>query len=280
VACSSCDVWVELLWLTQRVERLTGCISALQILHIHRTRSLLRKNLSEVQAIHAVHGAQTQILQSSIQSIWINVRQATGQGSAKIHACILLLRIDSDQVLMVQEVLLSQTTELPCQNALISSKLHSMMLLWHQKLWHRRLRLLGGCRRRRLRGGPTTIVALFLLLLRWHHLVHDGRCYLRLKLIARDVLTGVLILILIQVWLLLIVFGPTTLILPCLVGVLRLRLSSAISCLAAAPVRSDLVIVLAGSSLSTTRRWVVPIVLIVIRLLLLLLLIAGVHTWI
>ena len=63
MACSSwpCDAWVELLRLIQRVELLSGCICVLQILQVHRTRSLLWKNLSHVQAIHAVHGAQTQI---------------------------------------------------------------------------------------------------------------------------------------------------------------------------------------------------------------------------
>lgn len=75
MACSSwpCDVWVELLRLVQRVELLSGCVCVLQILQVHRTWSLLRKDLSEVEAIHAVHGAQTQILQSSIQSILIKL---------------------------------------------------------------------------------------------------------------------------------------------------------------------------------------------------------------
>ena len=150
-------------------------------------------------------------------------------------------------------------------------------LLWNHKLWQRRLLLLRRLRSRRwrrLRGGPTAIVALFLLLLRWHHLARVG-C----KLVAIDVLAGVNILILIRVWLL-IVFAPAVLILPSLVGVLRLRLGVAVamSCLAAAPICGDLVIVLASSSLRTTRRWVVPIVLKVVGLNLLLLL--GPHTWI
>jgi len=167
----------------------------------------------------------------------------------KIHAWILLLRNASDQGL-VQEVLLIQP-RYSTQNALMSSKLHSMRrLLLHQKLWWRGLRLLGSCWRRRLRGSPTAIVALFLLL-RWHHLVREGR-----ELIAIDVLAGVNMIILIRVRLLLIVFVPTILILPSLVGVLCLRLTIgaaiAISCLAAALV-GGLVVVLASSSLRTTR---------------------------
>ena len=120
MACSSWpwDTLVELLRLIQRVELLSGCICVLQILQVHRGRSLLWKDLSEVEAIHAVHGAQTQILQSGIYSIMIKLRQATGQVPAKIHACILLLRGASDQGL-VQEVLLSPT-RCSSKNGLIS----------------------------------------------------------------------------------------------------------------------------------------------------------------